>query len=111
MALTYAIKRRGAEGDLAIRIVDVTLGAGDYLAGGYALSAQGMGFGSNGTVYFVAAPAVAGGFLLEWVPSTGKLMIRDASGGVGAASPEVANALAALNGLVIRVLAFGIGHG
>jgi hypothetical protein len=38
-------------------------------------------------------------------------MVRDFSGGVGVASPEVANSLAALNGIVVRVLAWGIGQG
>lgn len=111
MALTYSIKRRGSAGDLNFRIVDVTLGAGDYLAGGYTLSPQQMGFGSNGTVFFVVSPGVVGGFLVEWNPTTSKLMFRDSSGGVGAADPETANALAALNGLIVRVLVFGIGHG
>ena len=111
MALTYSIKRRGSVGDLNYRIVDITLGVGDYLAGGYVLSPQQMGFGSNGTVFFVVSPGVRGGYLFEWDQVNSKLMIRDSSGAVGVADPETANALAALNGLVVRLLAFGIGHG
>lgn len=110
-APSYTVKDRGAFGDLTVRVVDITLGAGDYLAGGYDLDERSMGFGSNGTLLGVIPMGVKAGFLLEWNQATGKLMVRDSSGGVGAATPEVANALAALNGLVIRVLAIGSGHG
>jgi hypothetical protein len=109
VALTYSIKRRGSIGDLNYRIVDVTLDAA-YAAGGYTLSPQQMGFGSNGTVFFVLCGMVDG-FLTEWDEAASKLKVRDASGGVGAASPETANNLAGLNGLVVRLFALGIGHG
>jgi hypothetical protein len=109
VALTYSIKRRGSIGDLNYRIVDVTLDAA-YAAGGYTLSPQQMGFGTNGTVFFVLC-GMADGFLTEWDEAASKLKVRDASGGVGAASPETANNLAGLNGLVVRLFALGIGHG
>ena len=109
MALGYSIKARGSFGDLNYRIVDVTLDNA-YLAGGYSLSPQQLGFGSNGTVLFVLAPS-SDGFLPEFDEATGKLKIRDSSGAAGVATPEVANSLAALAGLVCRVFAMGRGHG
>lgn len=109
MALGYSIKRRDAFGGTMIRIVDVTLDAA-YAAGGYTLDTQKMGFGSNGTVLFVLA-GLADGFLTEYDEATGKLKIRDYSTAADAAAREVTNALAALNGLVVRLIAYGIGHG
>lgn len=110
MALGYAIKHRfPSAGNLNIRVVDVTLDAA-YLAGGYALDTQKMGFGSNGSIVFALA-GPADGFLTEYDEATGKLKLRDVSSAVGVAAIEVANALAALNGVVVRVLAYGIGHG
>ena len=111
MALTYSIKRRGSAGDLAFRVVDITLDA-NYAAGGYTLTPQLMGFGSNGSVVFaLVGGGGRAGFFMEYDQVNNKLIVRDFSGGVGAASPEVANALAGLNGVVVRVLAFGVGHG
>jgi hypothetical protein len=109
VALAYSIKDRSAFGDLAVRIVDITLDAA-YAAGGYLLDVQQMGFGKNGTIVHVDT-GVVGGFLTEYVPATGRLIVRDVSGGVGAATPEVANNLAGLNGLVLRVKTMGKGHG
>lgn len=109
MALGYSIKDRGSFGDLNVRIVDITLDAA-YAAGGYALDTQQCGFGKNGTILY-ADTGVVGGFLTEFNPSTGKIMVRDSSGGVGAASPEVAANLAGLNGLVLRCKVMGKGHG
>jgi len=111
MALTYSVVRRGSIGDLNYRIVDVTLDAA-YAAGGYALSPQQMGFGSNGSILFVLiSGGGADGFLTEWDETNTRLKVRDSSGGVGAATPEVANALAGLNGVKVRVFALGVGHG
>lgn len=110
MALGYSIKRRGSAGDLAFRVVDITLDT-DYPAGGWPLSAQSLGFGSNGTVFFVLTPGVRGGFHYEYDHVNRKLIARDSSGGVGAVTPEAATGLDALNNLVLRVLAFGDGHG
>lgn len=110
MALSYSIVRRGSFGDLNYRIVDVTLGAGDYLAGGYVLDPQKMGFGSNGTVFFILSGPIDG-FLTEWDEVANKLKIRDVSSAVGVAAVETANALAALNGAKVRIFALGIGHG
>ena len=109
MALAYSIKRRGSVGDLNYRIVDVTLDNA-YAAGGYALSPQFLGFGSNGTILFVLA-GLADGFLTEFDEATGKLKVRDYSTAADTAAREVTNALAGLNGLVVRLLAFGVGHG
>jgi len=111
MALAYSIKRRGSAGDLNYRIVDITLDAA-YAAGGYTLVPQFMGFGSNGTLMLaVVGGGGRAGFFMEYDQVANKLMVRDFSGGVGVASPEVANSLAALNGVVVRVLAWGIGQG
>lgn len=111
MALAYSIKRRGSAGDLSFRVVDITLDSA-YAAGGYALDAKSMGFGQNGAILFVLlSGAGRGGFLAEYDHSARKLLVRDASGGVGAASPEVANNLAGLNGIVLRALVFGDGQG
>lgn len=109
MALAYSVKRRGSIGDLNYRIVDVTLDAA-YAAGGYTLSPQFLGFGSNGTVVFVLS-GPADGFLTEYDEATGKLKVRDVSSGVGVAAIEVANALAGLSGVVVRIFALGVGHG
>lgn len=110
MALAYSIKRRGQSGDFQFRLVDITLDNA-YAAGGYALSAQQMGLGLNGVILAVIGLGVKAGFLTEWDQVNLKLMVRDASGGVGAATPEVANALAGLNGLVTRVFVIGVGTG
>lgn len=109
MALGYSIVDRGSAGDLNFRIVDITLDAA-YAANGYVLSAQSLGFGSNGIIYGVI-PMSNPGFILDYNPALKSLRVRDASGGVGAATPEVANALAGLAGLVVRCLALGKGHG
>lgn len=111
MALGYTIIRRGSFGDLSYRIADVTLDNA-YAAGGYVLNPQQMGFGTNGSIVFaLISGGGADGFILEWDETTAKLKARDSSGGVGAVTPEVANNLAALNNVKVRVFALGIGHG
>jgi hypothetical protein len=107
MAPSVAIKKRGAAGDMWFRTVDITLDA-TYAAGGWALTPAQLGFGANGVIQMVDV-GTRGGFLFEWDQVNNKLMARDCSGGVGVATPEAANALAALNGLVVRALVFGSG--
>lgn len=109
MALGYAVRDRSAFGDLTVRIVDITLDNA-YAAGGYTLDPRSCGFGLNGTILHCDV-GVAGGFLMEYSPSTGKLLVRDASGVAGAASPEVANNNAAINNVVVRAKMLGKGHG
>lgn len=112
MALAYSIVDRGAFGDLAVRIVDVTLDNA-YAAGGWTLDPRAMGFGVNGIIYGII-PMTNPGFIMDFVPATSgaaKLRARDSSGGVGAVTPEIANNLAAANGLVVRCLVVGKGHG
>jgi hypothetical protein len=109
MALTYSIKDRSAFGDLFARIVDITFDAA-YAAGGYALDPLQCGFGKNGTILHVDV-GVAGGFFPEYIPSTGRLAVRDASGAAGAASPEVANNAAGISGVVCRCKILGKGQG
>jgi hypothetical protein len=108
MALSYTRIKNSDLGRLWVRLVDITAGAGDYLAGGYVLDPKMLGFGVNGTI-LGAIPLTSNGFILEFVSATNAIRIRDASGGVGAATPEVANALAALNGLTFRLLVLGLG--
>jgi len=107
---TPTIVDRGAAGDLAFRIVDIALSGSDYTAGGWTITPQSLGFGANGVIYQLDVSA-KGGFLFEWNQTTGKLVARDVSGGVGTATPETANGLAALNGITIRGIAWGKGHG
>src|SRR5438105_2072980 len=112
MALAYSIVDRGAFGDLNVRIVDITLDNA-YIAGGWTLDPKALGFGSNGVIFGVV-PMTNPGFILDFVPATSgaaKLRARDASGGVGVVTPEIANNLAAANGLVARVMVVGKGHG
>jgi|SRR5215471_11721803 len=109
MALAYSIKDRGAFGDLFTRIVDITLDA-SYAAGGYLLDTKQCGFGTNGTILHVDV-GICGGFLVEYAPTTGRLLVRDASGSAGAASPEVANNAAAINTVVCRCKILGKGQG
>lgn len=107
MAPAVAIKKRGAAGDMWFRTIDFTLDA-TYIAGGWPITPQQLGFGANGVIQMVDVGS-KGGFLFEWDQIANKLIARDCSGGVGVASPEVANNLAALNGLVVRALVFGSG--
>jgi hypothetical protein len=109
MALGYTVRDRGSFGDLFTRLVDITFDA-SYAGGGYALDARQCGFGVNGQILMALSGAI-GGFFTELSPSTGKLLVRDASGAAGAVSPEVPNNAAALNGVVGRVLLFGKGQG
>ena len=110
MALGYAVRDRGAFGDLTTRLVDITLDA-SYVALGYTLDTRQCGFGANGTILFGTTGGSSGGFFAEVDAVTQKLKIRDASGAAGAVSPEVPNSAAALNGVVVRILLFGKGHG
>lgn len=107
MALGYSIVGRGAFGDLWFKIVDFTLDNA-YAAGGYSIDPKSVGLGGNGVVLGVI-PMSNPGFIVDYNQATGKLRIRDASGAVGAATPEAANNLAALNGLVVRALVIGKG--
>lgn len=108
MALTYARVKNSDVGQVWMRLVDVTAGAADYTTGGYVLDPKQLGLGTNGQILGVV-PLTSGGFILEFVTATSALRIRDASGGVGAATPEVAAGAAALNGLTFRLLVIGRG--
>lgn len=108
MALGYSVVNRSAFGDLFARVVDVTLDNA-YQAGGYTPDPQGLGFGKNGVILAMIPVGSRGGFFTDF--SGGKLMVRDASGAAGAASPEVGNNNAAINGLVQRFLVLGKGQG
>lgn len=109
MALTYAVKGRGTSGDMFVRVVDITFDNA-YLANGYTLDPKGLGFGQNGVILAVLpCGEVPDGYNAEWDEAASKLRIRDSSGAAGVANPEVANSLAALNGLVGRFVIYGKG--
>jgi hypothetical protein len=101
MALTYTRVKNSDAGQVWMRLVDVTAGAADYTTGGYVLDPKQLGLGTNGQILGVVP--------LTSVTATSALRIRDASGGVGAVTPEVAAGLVALNGLVFRLLVIGRG--
>lgn len=109
MALSYNVVNRGAFGDLFFRVVDITLDNA-YAAGGWQLSAAGLGFGSNGVVFGVVPFGDATGRIPSWDRTANKLLIRDASGAANAATPEITT-LTQMNTVVLRVLAFGKGQG
>jgi hypothetical protein len=109
VALSYSIVDRGAYGDLNVRVVDITLD-NSYPSGGWAVAAKDLGFGTNGTVYGVMPMGDAGGYSIRWNPATGKLTARDSSGAANAATPEITT-VTLLNGVVVRVMAMGKGHG
>lgn len=111
MALAYTIRRRGSAGDLAYRVVDVTLD-NNYPAGGWVLSPQSMGFGSTGDIVFALLTGRSG-YALVYDHTSDKLRAYQGDNANAAAAPgvELAGASAALNGVVVRILAFGDGHG
>jgi len=109
MALGYSIIDRGAFGDLNVRVVDITLD-NSYAAGGWALDARSLGFGLNGVIYGVIPFSDGTGRFVSWDRSANKLMVRDASGAANAATPEITT-LTQMNGVVIRALVLGKGHG
>ena len=110
MALGYSILGRGSIGDIGVRVVDITMDNA-YVAGGWALTAQGLGFGASGTVLAVLpVSSVEQGRLIEYDQVNQKLMVRDASGAANAASPEIST-LTQMAGFVLRVLALGRGVG
>jgi len=109
MALSSSIVDRGAFGDLFFRVVDITLDNA-YAAGGWQLTAALLGFGTNGVVYGVIPFSDATGRFVSWDRTANKLMVRDASGAANAASPEITT-LTQMNGVILRVLAFGKGQG
>jgi hypothetical protein len=110
VAATVQIVDRGAAGDLAFRVVDVTLDA-SYPAGGYPLGAKDFGLGLNGTIYLVlGAISKTAGWECGWDYTNNKLQVFDSSGGVGAAAVQVVGGVV-LTGVVVRLLAMGKGTG
>lgn len=110
MAASPSIVDRGAAGDLAFRVVDVTLDA-SYPAGGYALTPRDLGFGANGVIFGVfGSGSKTAGWMVGWDYTNNKLQVFDGSGAANVAMHEVA-AATVLTGVVVRLLAFGKGHG
>lgn len=108
MAVTASLKKRMQAGELQIRVVDLTLD-NSYPTGGWAVTPQQLGLGLNGVVWFVMLPEI-NGFTFEWDYVNNKLKAFW-GGGAGAANAQYTNAGAALNAVVIRILAFGVGNG
>jgi hypothetical protein len=109
LAITPNIVKRGSAGELFFRVVDILLDNA-YPAGGWAISPQQLGFGINGVVYGVIPLSDQGGFAVSWNRTTNKLMVRDASGAANTLTPEITTATL-MNGVTVRVLAFGVGSG
>jgi hypothetical protein len=109
MALAYAIRGRGSIGDLAVRVVDITLDNA-YPAGGWAISPQGVGLGLQGVVLGVIPMGTEQGRLLEFDQANGKLQVRDGSGAANAANPEITTATQ-MDTMVARVMVVGQGSG
>lgn len=109
MALAYSIKGRGSIGDLAIRVVDITLDNA-YAAGGWALTPSGVGLGTSGVILGVIPMGGKAGRGLEYDQVNGKLQVRDASGAANAASPEITT-LTQMDTQVARVVVIGQGQG
>jgi len=110
MAATAQVIRRWAVGDLFNRLVDVTLD-GSYPTGGYPLTPQQLGFGTNGSIVFVDAPmSRTGGWMLGWDYTNSKLQVFDGSAAANVAMHEVA-AATVLTGVVARLLISGVGQG
>ena len=110
MAATAVVVDRGAAGDLAFRIVDVTLDAAPPV-GGYALAPRDFGLGLNGVIYFVSAGGASktGGWEAAWDYTNNKLQIFDSSGAAGAGMVGVTGVN--LSAVVVRLLVMGKGHG
>lgn len=110
MAASASIVDRGAAGDLFFRVVDVTLD-NSYPAGGYPLTAQQLGLGANGVIFFVdGSMSKTGGWTTAWDYTNGKLQVFDGSGAANAANHEVI-ATTNLATVVIRLLVMGKGQG
>ena len=110
MALSFSIVDRGSAGDLNFRVVDITLDNA-YVSGGWAVTAQNLGFGLNGVIYgMLVMNDTASGRHVDWDQANKKIMVRDASGAANAATPEITT-LTQMNGVVLRAIAFGQGHG
>lgn len=109
MAISTNIVKRGAAGELFFRVVDVTCDNA-YPVGGWPISPAQLGFGVNGVVFGVMPLADSGGFAVSYNRATGKLMVRDASGAVNTATPEITT-VTLMNGVVVRLLAWGMGQG
>jgi len=107
MALTYAIKARGASGDMFERIVDVTFDNA-YPTGGWPLDPKGCGIGANGTILLVDISALKTGYMLEYDQVNQKIKAYQ-NGAGNSANSELANNSAVLNGVVARALVMGKG--
>jgi len=110
MAASVAIVDRGAAGDLFFRVVDVTLDA-SYPAGGYPLTPQQLGLGTNGVVMMVdGSTSKVGGWMVGYDYTNAKLQVFDGSAAANLAMHEVI-ATTVLTGVVVRLLVFGKGQG
>lgn len=106
MAATATVVDRGAFGDLFSRIVDVALDD-SYQGGGYALTSQELGFGTNGVVKLAIVPTV-GGYICEWDYDAQALLVLVSADG----DPSVeADDDTDLSDFTARILVLGQGQG
>jgi hypothetical protein len=108
MALAFAIRDRGAAGDLFSRIVDITLDNA-YPAGGWPVTPANLGFGTNGVIMSVSC-GPKGGFSFEWDEVNSKIICRDSSGAANTATPVITTVTVA-NAIVLRCVCWGKGQG
>ena len=104
MAHTYGAQRyRDVWGTRYVRKLSITI-VDNYVTGGWPITAQDLGFGRTSQLgaVIVLTPAVAGA-ILSWDDVNGKLKAIDYAGA------EIANASAALAGVVVQVLALATG--
>lgn len=108
MAVVAALKKRMQAGELQIRVVDLTLD-NNYPVGGWPVTPQQLGLGTNGQVWYMVLPEL-NGYSFEWDYINNKLKALQ-GGGAAAPNAVLAGASAVLNAAVLRCVAFGYGNG
>lgn len=112
MAIATSIIRRDTLGSLEYRVVDITLD-NSYPTGGWAVSAQAVGFGLNGQILGEIGGAIKDGYMLQYDQVNNKIKVFQGDNANAGAAPgvELANASAVMNGKVVRMAFIGLGHG
>jgi hypothetical protein len=113
MSISTSIVRRETLGGTSFRLVDVTLDNSYPSPGGWAVTPQQLGFGVNGRILMVWADAIQDGYLIMWDEAASKIKVFQGDNTNAAAAPgvELTNASAVMNNKVLRLCAFGDGHG
>lgn len=112
MTVTTNVVRRDTLGGTMFRVVDLTLD-NSYPTGGWAITPQMAGFGTNGSVIHVYGISSKDGYSLGWDEVNKKLKVFQGDNTNAASAPgvELPNASAVMNGKVVRALVIGYGHG